>query len=210
MSAHSPGFRPANHTRSIVHAIGGVVAVLLVQHVLTPDTMVWVAVALFVWAWSMEISRQHFSGINRLLMWAFRPIAHSYEVSRVNSATWYVTALLALSLTASPMACSLAVIVLGIGDPAAAYVGRRWGRTRFKSGRSVEGALGFVAFAGIAAAITLQVYYPELGVQAIVAIALASAVAGAIAELATASLDDNLVIPLATAASATLVAAAFG
>jgi dolichol kinase len=42
------------------------------------------------------------------------------------------------------------------------------------------------------------------------ALSLASATAGALAELLTAGLDDNLVIPLAAALGASLVAAAFG
>jgi dolichol kinase len=209
LTAHSPGFRPANHTRSLVHALSGVGALFMLQHVLTPITTVWVTLGLCVGAWSMEIGRRHVPAVNRFLMWVFGPIAHAYEATRVNSATWYTTALLALSLTASPMACSLAVIVLGVGDPAAAFVGRRWGRTRLASGRSLEGSLGFVAFAGASALATLAVYYPEIGLAERLLLALVSAVAGALAELLAATLDDNLVIPLAAAAGASLVAAAF-
>lgn len=209
MKAHCPGFRPPNHTRSAVHALSGVLALLAIQHVFTPLSMVGAAFAFFVWGWGMEIGRRRSPAVNRFLMKVFGPIAHPHETHRVNSATWYVTALLALSLTASPMACSLAVIVLGIGDPAAAFVGRRWGRTRLASGRSLEGSLGFVIFAGLAAVTTLSIYYPGIGVAELLTLALVSALAGAIAELLTAGLDDNLVIPLAAAAGASLVAAVF-
>ena len=210
MNAHRPGTRPANHTRSIVHALSGVLALLVLQHMLTPATMIVAALICCVWAWGMEIGRRRSPAFNTFLMKIFGPIAHAHETHRVNSATWYCTALLALSLTATPMACSLAVIVLGVGDPAAAFVGRRWGRTRLATGRSLEGALGFVGAAGLAAVATLAIYYPELGAAEMVALALAAAVAGAIAELLTATLDDNLVIPLAAAAGASLVAAAWG
>lgn len=196
--------------RSLVHVFSGVLALLMIQHVLTPLSMVWVAAAFFVWAWSMEIGRRRIPAVNAFLMKVLGPIAHAHEAHRVNSATWYVTALLFLAITASPMACSLAVIVLGVGDPAAAFVGRRWGRTRLASGRSLEGSLGFVAFAGLASAITLLVYYPEIGLAETIVLALVAAVAGAIAELVTAGLDDNLVIPLAAAAGASIVAAVYG
>lgn len=209
MPAHTPGSRPPNHTRSLVHAASGVVLLLLIQHVLPPAAMAPVAAIFFVAAWAMEIGRRHSDTVNRFLMWVFGPIAHAYEADKVNSATWYVTALLALSLAASPMVCSLAVIVLGIGDPAAAFIGRRWGRTRLASGRSLEGSLAFVVSASIAAFATLGVYYPTLGLEEMVALALVTALAGAIAELVTAGLDDNLVIPLAAAAGASLVAAVF-
>ncbi len=210
MNAHRPGFRPSNTSRSLVHAAGGVLALILIQTVLTPAVIVPVALGLCVWGWGMEIGRRRSAAVNRFLMWIFGPIAHPHERERVNSATWYCTALLALSLTASPMACSLAVIVLGIGDPAAAFVGRRWGRIRFASGRSLEGSLAFVGFATVAAFAMLHVFYPEIGLGERVALAVAAAVAGAVAELVTATLDDNLVIPLAAAAGASLVAAAFG
>lgn len=210
MPAHAPGTRPANVTRSLFHALSGLVALLLIEHLLTPASMIGMASIFFAAAWGMEIGRRHAPAFNRFLMRVFGPVAHAYEADRVNSGTWYVTALLFLSLTASPMTCSLAVIVLGVGDPVASFVGRRWGRTRLASGRSVEGSLGFVGAAGLAALATLFAYYPELGMAETVALALAVAIAGALAELLTASLDDNLVIPLAAAAGASMVAAAFG
>jgi dolichol kinase len=210
LPAHAPGTRPANPTRSLLHALSGLVALLFIQHLLTPSTMIGLASVFFAAAWGMEVGRRHVPAFNRLLMRLFGPVAHAYEADRVNSGTWYVTALLFLSLTASPMTCSLAVIVLGVGDPAASLVGRRWGRTRLSSGRSVEGSLAFVAAAGLAALATLRVYYPEIGLAETLALALVVAMAGALAELLTASLDDNLVIPLAAAAGASVVAAAFG
>lgn len=210
MPAHAPGTRPTNHVRSLFHALSGVFALLMIQHVLTPSSMIGLASVFFAFAWGLEIGRRHVPGLNRFLMRAFGPVAHAYEADRVNSGTWYVTALLFLSLTASPMACSLAVIVLGVGDPAASFVGRRWGRTRVATGRSLEGSLGFTGAAGLAAMATLLVYYPQLGLAETVVLSLVVAVAGALAELLAASLDDNLVIPLAAAAGASMVSAAFG
>ena len=211
MNVHRAGTRPANYARSLVHALSGLVALLVIQHVLvTPLAMIGTAAVFCAWAWSMEIGRRRSPAVNVFLMKVFGPIAHAHETHRVNSATWYCTALLALALTASPMACSLAVIVLGVGDPAAAFIGRRWGRTRLASGRSLEGSLGFVAVAGLAATATLLAYYPDIGLAEVIVLAFVSALAGAVAELLTATLDDNLVIPLAAAAGASIVAAAWG
>ena len=33
----------------------------------------------------------------------------------------------------------LGVMVLGVGDPSAAYFGKKYGRVKFKNGKSVEG-----------------------------------------------------------------------
>jgi dolichol kinase len=209
LNAHRAGTRPANHTRSLVHALNGILALVILQAFLTPASMIAISLVFCLWAWSMEIGRRRSPAVNAFLMKVFGPIAHPHETHKINSATWYCTALLALSLTASPMACSLAIIVLGVGDPAAAFIGRRWGRTRLATGRSLEGAMGFVGFATVAAMTTLAVYYPQLGIGEMVALSLAAAIAGAVAELLTATLDDNLVIPLAAAAGASLMAAAW-
>jgi dolichol kinase len=193
-----------------VHVLSGVGILLLIQHVLNPRTMIVVAAAFTVAGWAMELGRRRIPAVNHFLMQVFNPIAHPSERHRINSMTWYTTALFALSLAASPMTCSLAVIVLGVGDPAASFVGRRWGRTRLASGRSLEGSLGFVFFATLAALAVLAIYYPSFTGAEMLALSLASATAGALAELLTAGLDDNLVIPLAAALGASLVAAAFG
>lgn len=210
MPAHGPGTRPTNHVRSLIHALSGVACLLLVQHVLGPVSMIAVAGAAFAGAWTMEISRRRSERVNALLMRLFGPIAHAYESKKVNSATWFTTALFLLTLTTSPLVCSLAVMVLGFGDPAASYIGRRFGRHRLTTGRSVEGSLGFVVVAWLAAFVTMLVYYPELPLAERVALAAAAAVFGAVGELLTATLDDNLVVPLAAAAGAAVVAAAMG
>ena len=210
MPAHGPGTRPANHVRSFTHALSGVVCLLLVQHLLTPLTMIVVAALAFAGAWTMEISRRRSERVNALLMRLFGPIAHAYEAKKVNSATWFVTALFLLTLTTSPLVCSLAVMVLGFGDPAASYVGRRFGRHRITTGRSVEGSLGFVVVAWVVAFLTLAVYYPHLPLAERIALAASAAVFGAVGELVTLTFDDNLVVPLAAAAGAAVVAAAMG
>ena len=46
-----------------------------------------------VLAWAMEISRRRSQRINEAILRVLSPIAHPHEVRRVNSATWYTTAL---------------------------------------------------------------------------------------------------------------------
>ena len=94
----------------------------------------------------------------------------------------------------------LGVAVLGFGDPLAAIVGRRFGRTPIRAGRTLEGSLAFVAAGGGAGLVALAVFTPE--VPHAVGVALTAAVSGALAELFSQDVDDNLTIPLAAALGA--------
>ncbi len=139
-------------------------------------------------------------------MKVFGLVAHPHEHQRVNSATWYATALVLLAALGSPLQAALGVVVLGVGDPVAGYVGRRFGRVRLVNGRSLEGSLGFAVSATAAAwAAALAFSGGALGLLPALAVAAGAAVAGAAAELVSRRLDDNFTIPLAAALGAALV-----
>lgn len=189
-----------------MHVASGFGVLLLIQYFLSPRGMVIAATSFAIFAWSLEAGRRFSPSFNNLLMNLLGKVAHPHERHRVNSSTWFSTALFGLSIAASPMVSSVAVMVLGVGDPAAALVGRRYGRVRLASGRSLEGSLGFVFFGGLAAWLTMWAFYPEVALLRSISLALGAAVAGALAELLTRKLDDNLVIPIAAAIGAGLVA----
>lgn len=181
-----------------MHVVSGLVVLALLQW-LSQQMLLGVAGLALLAAWSMEIGRRYSDRINVILMWVFRKVAHRHEQHRINSSTWFTTAMFTLALTTSPMVGSVAVTVLGFGDPAAAWFGRRYGRTRLASGRSIEGSLAFVAVGGLCAVAVMQLFYSEIAWGDCLALAFAGALAGALAELLTQRLDDNLVIPLAAA-----------
>jgi dolichol kinase len=157
--------------------------------------------AFFVAAWTMETARRRSPQVNARLMRFFAPVAHPHERHRVNSSTWYVTALLLLTLFAPLRAAEIGVMVLAVADPAAGLVGRRFGRTRLRAGRTLEGTLAFVTV-GVAAAIAWMIASAALPWSSMIAIAVAGAAAGAGAELASTRLDDNFTIPVSAAAAA--------
>ncbi len=200
-----PSLRPTNYTRNLFHIGSGVMCILLVQHVLSPAMTTAVAGAFTALGWTFEVSRRRSEAINRLLMWALGPVAHPHERHRINSATWFTTALFLLAISASPRSITVALSVLAFGDPFAAIVGRRWGRTRLVARRSLEGSAAFVLLGGAAAAAFLRLYYPGMPPAELLAMAGAGALAGAVAELFCGAVDDNLGIPLAAAAGAGFV-----
>jgi len=178
--------------------------------VFTPTQLPWVAGSIAGTFWVLEALRRPFPRFNVLLMRFFRPIAHTAEAHRVNSATWYMTALTLLALTQSTFLCVVGVAVLGFADPAASFFGRRWGRVPLVRGRTLEGTVGFVVAGTIVATAALQLVGPRPTLGLALLVAFASALAGAVAELLSRRLDDNFTIPLVSATTAFVLLVGLG
>jgi dolichol kinase len=196
--------RPTNVIRTGFHIASGLLALAMIRYLPSRAWLVAGAGAIALVAWSMEAARRLSGPTNERLMRFFARIAHAEERHRVNSSTWYVTALTILAALASPRAAALGVAVLAIGDPAAGVVGRSIGRVPLRPGRSLEGTLGFVTFGGLAALGWLA-FEGTLSMPARLILAGSCAVAGALAELASTRMDDNFTIPLVCASVATVV-----
>lgn len=196
-----PELRPANLTRSAFHAGAALVCLGLVV-LLEPRQLPWAAGAFAAWAWSMESLRRISSRANAIMMAVFRPIAHEQERDRVNSATWYMTSLVLLSFTFSPLLCVAGVAVLGFADPLAGLVGRRFGRIRLINGRSLEGTMTFVVTGTLAARAAMLLCDTTASSGTLWVTAFTAALAGGLAELFSRRIDDNLSIPLTTATTA--------
>ena len=202
--------RPSNPTRSLFHMTSAVVSLSFILVVFTPTQLPWVAGSIAASFWMLELLRHPFPRFNVLLMRLFRPIAHASEAHRVNSGTWYMTALTLLAITRSAWLCVVGVAVLGFADPAASFVGRRWGRVELLHGRTLEGGLAFVVAGTIAGTLALELINPrpELGLALLVA--FIASVTGAVAEMLSRRLDDNLTIPLVSAGTAAAVLTVLG
>jgi dolichol kinase len=198
--------RAANATRSIFHVASGAFSLALLRFLPTRTWIIAVAATFMIAGWGMEAARRSSPAVNNVLMKVFAPVAHPHERHGINSSTWYTTALLLLGLFAPLRAAEIGVLVLAVADPAAGLVGRRFGRTRIRAGRSLEGTLGFFVVGGVAAACWLSLVHamawPAAGL-----LAAAAAAVGALTELGSTKLDDNFTIPVATAAAAAVVAA---
>lgn len=197
LSIQTPTLRPTNYTRSLFHFGTGIVVVFLMMHVFSgPKAWMIAAWSFTAWAWSMEILRRYSRFTNRVLMWVFGPIAHPHEHHRVNSATWYGTALALLSLFAPPEAATTGVIVLASADPMAGWVGRNWGKHKIVRSKTIEGALAFALTAFLFSILLYGIYFGGIAWPERLLLAGAAAVSGALAELFTGGLDDNFTIPL--------------
>jgi dolichol kinase len=129
---------------------------------------------------SLRGPRYHFLSRTRTLL-------RHRERRRLTGATYMALAYaLALVFFATPVAV-LAMLYNGLGDAAAALVGRRWGRHRLGSGKSVEGAA-----AAFTVCLAAGVVVPGIPFAA----AAVGALAAALLELADLPPDDNLWVVL--------------
>lgn len=198
-AVHAPSLRPTNYVRNVFH-VGNALGVLALLVFLPSQWLIPLASAFFGLAFFLETSRRVSERWNEVLMKLFGPVAHPYEHYRVNSASWYVGALFVLAWMQRPMVAAIGVGVLGLADPAASIVGRRFGRHKLIHGRTLEGTLTFAIVGALVAAAVLYGF----GVAPLTAIVVAvvSGVAGALAELLSRRVDDNFSVPVLTAAAA--------
>ena len=203
-----PILRQTNHTRSIFHAINGLWALAMVQHgfgywgnIITVSLMLTAAVV-------CETGRRISPAWNKKLMEMFASVAHPHETYKVNSATWYLLALAILASFVPPMGQAIAVVVLGLSDPAAGIIGRRYGRLKLVGNKSLIGSTAFALTAFIAAMGVMAIYDPQFALSHMLIVALVCALTGALAELFTLGLDDNFTIPV-TVGFATAATLAF-
>jgi dolichol kinase len=108
------------------------------------------------------------------------------EEKRLSGSTTILAAALAVYFIYDLKIAAASMTIIVIGDTAAAIIGRRFGRIKFKN-KSLEGTLAFVVFS------SLGVYLiPDLAFQ----IGFIGAIIGAFIEALPVPIDDNITVPL--------------
>lgn len=204
-----PRLRPTNYLRNAFHVGWGLFgAALILSLSARPWVLVYVALGFAAAGWTMELLRRRSQAFNAILMRAFRHVSHPHEAHEVNSSTWYASALALLALTREPTVMLVGVVVLTFADPAAALVGRRFGRINLVNGRTLEGSLTFAVIGALATFAALSLaggLLPDHGVGVRAIVAATAGVLGAAAELVSRRVDDNFSIPVAAALGAWLI-----
>jgi dolichol kinase len=131
----------------------------------------------------LDLARLVWPGWNRRAFAAFAPFLRGRETGRLTGASYTLAALLAAVWAFPPPVVAAAFLYHSVGDTAAGWVGRRFGRHRVR-GKSLEGSAAFLVTGALAAA-------PFVGP----APSLLGAAAAALAELLL-PVDDNLGVPL--------------
>jgi dolichol kinase len=198
-----PSLKPRNLYRNLFHACMGVGSTLLYQLVLSRSTLIVLGAGILGLFILMDVIRRVSPTWNeRFVQRIFGAISRPGEAHRVPSATYYVAALTLGAILLPQHGIEVGALILGLGDPAASLVGKRWGRRKLIGEKSLAGSLAFFVVGTIAATTLLVLVRPALGLGA-VAIAAAAALAGALVELLP--VEDNLTIPLVAGLVAALL-----
>lgn len=164
-----------------------------------------VLVPVAVLALAIEVARHRIRPVRYHFLRHTRTMLRAHERRGLAGATWMALAYAAaLLLFPKPVAVA-AMLFNGLGDAAAALVGKRWGRRRTAWGKSWE---GFAAGLAVDLAVGLGMW-----MIAPAAVPLAGAVLGALVaatvEFAPLPLDDNVRVTLAGGAGILLGALLF-
>jgi dolichol kinase len=186
--ARTEGLQP---WRRLFHAGSGTAAAAGMALLHPPRAAtVGIVGALLLAALTLDALRLAHPSVNRVFFRLLRPLASPREAAGIASSTWF---LLGILLTAAffPVEVAVpAILVLAWADPAASYVGRRWGRRPLGKGT----VLGSFTFALVAAGVLVPFVGPAVGIATAIVVASLEAFVG--------RLDDNLLIPLAAGAVA--------
>ena len=199
--------RPVTWSRGLFHVSWGLAAVLIYHFLLTQGQAVAIMLGFTGLAVTLESTRRIWPRWNAFLIEkVFGKVARPWERHRVNSATWYTLALLAITVLLPREAAEAGVLVLAFGDPAAALIGSRYGKVKLYRQKSIAGTSAFVvfAFAACVGFFALTGTLASVGVGTMLALCATAAVAGAIAELFADKLDDNFAVPVLAAEVAAL------
>jgi dolichol kinase len=173
--------------RRLFHAANGsgVVAVLELGIVGREVMILLLGVALLA-ALTLDVVRLRVPSVQRVFFRSFSALASPREARGIASSTWYAAGILLALLLFPQRIAEASILVLALGDPAASYVGRRWGRIRIGDG-SVRGTAAFF----VVTLVVMLFFFPPL--HAVLATALATVV-----ERMPWGLDDNITLPLGT------------
>lgn len=182
--------------RRIFHAANGLAAAAALALLDLPrTTAVLLLSAILGGLIALDATRLVNRRANALFFSVFQHLASPRDASGPASSTWYALGIL-LAVAFFPLQAAISgILVLAVADPAASYVGRRWGR-RPVLGGTLEGS---AVFAVVAFVVLAARHGP--GIAAVAALALT------FAERLSWPLDDNLTIPLVGSAAITVLQA---
>jgi diacylglycerol kinase (CTP) len=197
-----------HYARKIWHILG--VFSMFLAYVYLPSV---ISTALLVGSWLLfvpfDFFRHKYPSLNEWALHAFKPIMRQSEVDKLAGTTYLLTGVLIVFLLFPPPIVSLSLLFLAFADPLASFVGILYGKDKIFGHKSIQ---GFIAAFFVCAFLTyvFLVTQNHLLERAIV-VSLLAGLVGAFAELIPiGKLDDNLTLPVVSAAGLSILFYFFG
>ena len=181
----------------------------------TGNVGLWLAVALTSLFVAGEALRLHYEPFNLFLARIIGPLMKERERNSVTAATYMLVATSFCFGVFDKQAAALALLLASVGDPAAAIVGKRFGKIRLVGSKTLEGSLAFFS-AGASIGLSLAIRWPGYSGPVInvgVAAALAGTAVATVAEQFAgrftspllSAIDDNVLSPVLAATIITVL-----
>lgn len=176
-------------SRKLIHLSGSVAASLLLL-LGQPRQARGILLGAAATAVLVELARNLSPGVNAFFVRTFGTMLRYRERRGLTGATTLAIGFVVTAFTVPPTLAAAAILMAGTGDAAGALVGRRFGKTRFRNGKSLEGTIACLA-ASCGSALLITGISPTM--------ALCAALITTSLELVITRFDDNLILPLAAA-----------
>ncbi len=181
--------RPTS-SRRLFHIATGLTLALLIFLLGETGGVILIA-SLFLLTVLVEGLRLWIPAMNRIFVSLVGPMLKDMEVKRPTGVGYFLGGVLVCLLFFDLEVALASIVILAVGDPAAAAVGQRWGRIRMGE-KSLEGAVAFIAVA-LSAGVILQDFWPNVSPG----LFATGTLIGALVECLPSKIDDNLIIPFA-------------
>jgi dolichol kinase len=177
-------------SRRLFHIATGLTLALLVFFLGEAGGVVLIA-SLFLLTVLVEGLRLWIPAMNRVFVSLLGPMLKDMEVKRPTGVGYFLAGVLVCLLFFDLEVALASIVILSVGDPAAAAVGQRWGRIRMGE-KSLEGAIAFFVVA-LLTGVFLQDFWPNVSFG----LFATGAFIGALVECLPLKIDDNLILPFA-------------
>jgi dolichol kinase len=189
----SPSWRDLEIPRKFFHMFGSIIAWVYLFSPLSYKTALGILACYAFAMLVIDVVRLMLPSLNSNFTRTFGALMRSTEVKTLNTSTYFVLgSLVAMTFFPKPVAV-VAILYLAFGDPLAAIVGMRFGKTRF-FGKSIEGSAACFL---VCLVIGLPFFAPP--------VALFGALTATLSELMPFPINDNFRIPILSGLALMLV-----
>ncbi len=156
----------------------------------------------------LRLSRPEF---NQKMISIFGPFMRESEVNRLAGTTYLISGVTFIAFFFPREVVQISLWFLAFADPLASYFGIKYGREKILGDESLQGSLAALVVCAVITWISLFIFQVNLPLGRLILVSLLGGVVGALAELLPISkLDDNLTLPILSAAALWCVFAVFG
>lgn len=182
-------------TRKLWHMLSGILGLIIFfRNGIAAEKMATALLVAALFSFSLEFLRLRDERLNRLVMTLMKPLMRESEKTSVSGLPFYALGI-SLSLFFFPVKIAvLSVLFLIFADPIASLFGILYGRDKIFPNKSLQGSMAAFAVCYLVTLIYGAIYTGSS--MNLLVFAIFAGVIGALSELCSHFVDDNLCIPV--------------